>query len=148
MKKQTKPKAPKRAEPVAPAPVAVADDVRVIRRKWNRPQTVFRRIRGVAGGPLLYKDIEGAVGSGKTTVPAWMVVEYATSFAGIHICLAAWTDEMLGPPKTTFLAAARDQGFSVDAGNLTWHGGQGEEYYEFEGYGSRAYVRSLRASEE
>src|SRR5438105_13906780 len=103
-KPKTKPKTPKAVAPVVAAPVAVADDVRVIRRRWNRPQTIFRRIRGAPSGPLIYKDIEGAVGSGKTTAPAWMVVEYATSFAGIHICLAAWTDEMLGPPKTTFLA--------------------------------------------
>ena len=121
---------------------------RVVRRRWNRPQTIFRRIRGTADGPLIYKDLEGAVGSGKTTGPAWMLVEYATGYPGIFMGIGAWTDEMLGPPKTAFLAAARDAGFSVDAGNLTWHGGQGEEYYEFEGYGSRVYVRSLRASEE
>jgi len=55
---------------------------------------------------------------------------------------------MLGPPKTAFLAAAREQGFSVEDGTLTWHGGQGEEYYLFEGYGSRVYVRSMKASED
>ena len=121
---------------------------RVIHRRWTRPQSIFRRIRGSAGGALIYKDMEGAVGSGKTTAPAWMLVEYATSFPGIFMAIVAWTDEMLGPPKTTFLAAAREVGFSVDAGNLTWHGGQGEEYYEFEGYQSRVYVRSLRASED
>ncbi len=121
---------------------------RVIRRKWNRPQSIFRKIRGTAGGPLIYKDMEGAVGSGKTTAPAWMLVEYATSLNGIFMAVCAWTDEMLGPPKTAFLAAAREQGFSVDAGNLKWYGGQGEEYYEFRGYGSRVYVRSLRASED
>jgi hypothetical protein len=121
---------------------------RVIRRRWNRPQTIFRRIRGTADGPLIYKDLEGAVGSGKTTGPAWMLVEYATDHPGIFMAIGAWTDEMLGPPKTAFLAAAREAGFSVDAGNLTWHGGQGEEYYEFEGYRSRVYVRSLRASED
>ena len=121
---------------------------RVIRRRWNRPQSIFRRIRGTPNGPLIYKDLEGAVGSGKTTGPAWMLVEYATTFPGIFMAICAWTDEMLGPPKTSFLAAARDVGFSVDAETLTWHGGQGEEYYQFEGYGSRVYVRSLRASEE
>lgn len=121
---------------------------RVVRRRWNRSQTIFRRIRGAADGPLVYKDLEGAVGSGKTTGPAWMLVEYATGYPGIFMAICGWTDEMLGPPKTAFLAAARDAGFSVDAGNLTWHGGQGEEYYQFEGYGSRVYVRSLRASED
>jgi hypothetical protein len=126
----------------------MASPERVTRRRWNRPQSIFRRIRGSAGGALVYKDMEGAVGSGKTTAPAWMLVEYATDFPGIHMCIGAWTDEMLGPPKTAFLAAARDVGFSVEAGNLTWHGGQGEEYYEVEGYGSWIYVRSLRASED
>lgn len=121
---------------------------RVIRRKWNRPQTIFRRIRGTPGGALIYKNLEGAVGSGKTTAPAWMLVEYATAYPGIFMAICAWTDEMLGPPKNAFLAAAREVGFSVDAGNLTWHGGQGEEYYQFEGYESRVYVRSLRASED
>ncbi len=121
---------------------------RIVRRRWHRTQSIFRRIRGTPSGPLIYKDMEGAVGSGKTTAPAWMLVEYATGFPGIFMAICAWTDEMLGPPKTTFLQAAREAGFSVDAGNLTWHGGQGEEYYEFEGYGSRVYVRSLRASEE
>lgn len=121
---------------------------RVIRRKWNRPQSIFRRIRGTPGGALIYKDLEGAVGSGKTTGPAWMLVEYATQYPGIFMAIGAWTDEMLGPPKTAFLSAALEAGFSVDLNNLTWHGGQGEEYYLFNGYESRVYVRSLRASEE
>jgi len=77
-----------------------------------------------------------------------MLVEYATKFPGIYMAIGAWTDEMLGPPKNAFLAAARECGFSVDTGTLTWHGGQGEEYYEFTGYRSRVYVRSLRASED
>lgn len=121
---------------------------RIVRRRWTRPQSIFRRIRGTADGPLIYKDLEGAIGSGKTTAPAWMLVEYATQYPGIFMAIVAWTDEMLGPPKTAFLAAAREAGFSVDAGNLTWHGGQGEEYYQVEGYDSRVYVRSLRASED
>jgi hypothetical protein len=128
--------------------VSPATTERVIRRRWNRPQSIFRRIRGSAESALIYIDLEGAVGSGKTTAPAWRLVEYATEFPGIFMAIGAWTDEMLGPPKNAFLAAARESGFSVDAGTLTWHGGQGEEYYEFEGYASRVYVRSLRASEE
>lgn len=123
-------------------------DERIVRRKWHRSQTIFRRIRAKPDGPLIYKNFEGAVGSGKTTAPAWMLIEYATTYPGIFMCASAWTDEMLGPPKNSFLAAAREQGFSVEAGNLTWHGGQGEEFYEFEGYGSRVYVRSLKASED
>lgn len=125
---------------------AVAE--RVIRRTWNRPQTLFLRIRGEVGGQVQYVDLEGAIGSGKTTAPAWKLVDYVTAYAGIHVCIAAWTDEMLGPPKSAFLAAAREQGFSVEAGTLTWHGGQGEEYYLVEGYGSRVYVRSMKASED
>jgi hypothetical protein len=50
--------------------------------------------------------------------PYEALVEYATKpeYDGIHMCLAAWTDEMLGPPKNAFLAAAREQGYSVEAG--------------------------------
>jgi len=121
---------------------------RVIERRWNRPQSAFLRIRARAGGQIQYVDLEGAIGSGKTTAPAWKLVDYCTSFDGIHTSICAWTDEMLGPPKTAFLAAAREQGFSVEDGTLTWHGGQGEEYYLFEGYGSRVYVRSMKASED
>lgn len=130
------------------ASAAASDDVRVVRRKWNKPQTIFRRIRGVPGGPLVYIDLEGAVGSGKTTAPAWRLVEYATDYPGIHMAICAWTDEMLGPPKNVFLAAAREAGFSIEAGNLKWHGGQGEEYYKFEGYDSRVYVRSMMANDK
>lgn len=121
---------------------------RVIHRTWNPPQSKFLRIRGQASGQIQYVDIEGAIGSGKTTAPAWKLVDYCTAYPGIHTAIAAWTDEMLGPPKTAFLAAAREQGFAVEAGTLTWHGAQGEEYYQFEGYGSRVYVRSMKASEE
>src|SRR3954471_13467352 len=103
---------------------------RVIHRTWNPPQSKFLRIRGQASGQIQYVDIEGAIGSGKTTAPAWKLVDYCTAYAGIHTAIAAWTDEMLGPPKTAFLAAAREQGFSVEAGTLTWHGAQGEEYYQ------------------
>ncbi len=129
-------------------PEPIQPTERVVRMRWNKPQSIFRRIRGTVGGPLIYKDLEGAIGSGKTTGPAWMLVEYATLYPGIFMAIGAWTDEMLGPPKTAFLGAARDAGFSVDAKSLAWHGGQGEEYYEFTGYKSRVYVRSLRASED
>jgi hypothetical protein len=121
---------------------------RVIHRTWNRPQTKFLKIRGIPGGQIQYVDIEGAIGSGKTTAPAWKMVDYATAYPGIFMAIGAWTDEMLGPPKNAFLAAAREQGFSVEDGNLTWHGAQGEEYYQFEGYDSRVYIRSLKASED
>lgn len=121
---------------------------RVIHRTWNRPQSAFLRIRGLAGGQIQYVDIEGAIGSGKTTAPAWKLVDYCTAYPGIHTAIGAWTDEMLGPPKNAFLAAAREQGFSIEEGTLTWHGAQGEEYYQFEGYNSRVYVRSLKASED
>lgn len=128
--------------------LAEAATERVIHRKWNRPQSTFLRIRGEVGGQIQYVDLEGAIGSGKTTAPAWKLLDYVTHYAGIHTCIGAWTDEMLGPPKNAFLAAAREQGFAVEYGNLTWHGGQGEEYYLFEGYDSRVYVRSLKASED
>lgn len=125
-----------------------ADRERVIRRVWNRPQSQFLRIRGQVDGPVQYVDLEGAIGSGKTTAPAWKLVDYVTAYPGIHTAICAWTDEMLGPPKSAFLEAAREQGFSIDAGTLTWHGGQGEEYYLVEGYGSRVYIRSMKASED
>jgi hypothetical protein len=128
--------------------IADAREEHVIHRKWNRPQSTFLRIRGRAGGPIQYVDLEGAIGSGKTTAPAWKMVEYATTYPAIFMAIGAWTDEMLGPPKTAFLEAARAQGFSPEEGTLTWHGAQGEEYYEFEGYHSRVYVRSLKASED
>jgi hypothetical protein len=97
---------------------------------------------------MQYVNIEGAIGSGKTTAPAWKLVDYATTYPGIHMAITSWTDEMLGPPKTAFLGAAREQGFSIEDGTLTWHGAQGEEYYEVEGYGSRVYIRSMKASED
>lgn len=118
-------------------------DERRIRRKWNRPQSTFLRTRAQPGGPTLYFDLEGAVGSGKTTAPAWKMGMYATEYPGIHMALCAWTDDMLGPPKAAFTEAAAEQGLELD-----WQGGQGEDYYEVAGYGSRIYVRSLRASEE
>lgn len=128
--------------------LAEAPAERVIHRTWNRPQSAFLKIRAHAGGQIQYVDLEGAIGSGKTTAPAWKLLDYCTAYPGIHTAICAWTDEMLGPPKTAFLAAARDQGFSIEDGTLTWHGGQGEEYYLVEGYGSRVYVRSMKASED
>lgn len=121
---------------------------RVIHRSWNRPQSKFLKIRAVAHGQIQYVLLEGAIGSGKTTAPAWKLIEYCTAFPGIFTCIGAWTDEILGPPKTAFLAAAREQGFSVEDGTLTWHGAQGEEYYQLEGYHSRVYIRSMKASED
>lgn len=121
---------------------------RVIHRRWNPPQSVFLKIRGQVGGQIQYVDLEGAIGSGKTTAPAWKLVDYVTRYPGIHTAICSWTDEMLGPPKTAFLAAAREHGFSVEDGTLTWHGTQGEEYYQIEGYGSRVYIRSMKASED
>jgi len=120
-----------------------ASDERIVTRRWNRPQSRFLKIRAVPNGPTQYLDFEGAVGSGKTTAPAWKMAWYATEYPGIHMCLAAWTDDMLGPPKAAFRDASHEQGLALE-----WHGGQGEDYYEVAGYGSRIYLRSLRASED
>src|SRR5262245_13842976 len=86
--------------PIAKLPKPV--DERVIRRRWNRPQSQFLKIRAVPGGPTQYIDLEGAVGSGKTTAPAWKLCAYLTEWPGIHTALASWTDDMLGPPKAAF----------------------------------------------
>jgi len=127
---------------------SVATAERTVYRTWNRPQSKFLKIRATAGGQIQYVNLEGAIGSGKTTAPAWKLMDYVTAYPGIYTAIGAWTDEMLGPPKTAFLAAAREQGFSVDEGSLKWHGAQGEEYYNVEGYDSRVYIRSLKASED
>src|SRR5690349_17360819 len=120
---------------------------RVVHRRPNPPQWRFLSTRATVGGPIQYFDLEGATGSGKTTAPAWKMTEYATRYPGISMAIWAWTDDMLGPPKSAFLAEAAKEGFTEGAG-LSWHGGQGEDYYQFEGYGSRVYIRSMRASED
>jgi len=116
---------------------------RRITRTWNHPQSRFLKLRAEPGGPALYIDLEGAVGSGKTTSPAWKLCWYLTDYPGIHTALCAWTDDMLGPPKSAWLEAVQEWGLE-----LNWHGGQGEDYFEVVGYRSRVYIRSMRASEE
>jgi len=70
------------------------------------------------------------------------LIEYVTLWPGIHIGRHA------GPAQSGVLDAARENGLEPEC-DFIWYGGQGEDFYEFPGYGNaRVYIRSMRASEE
>lgn len=115
---------------------------------WNKPQSQFLKIRGVVlppGAPaesvIEYVDFEGAIRAGKSTAPAAKLGTYAVEYPGIHMAAARWTQDSLDAQvKPLWRDTAQKMGL-----RLQWH--SDEEYDEVLPYGSRVYLRALKASE-
>jgi PBSX family phage terminase large subunit len=122
--------------------LAVAVAPRTVDFHWNRPQSEFLLHEAAPGGPLLLIDLEGAVRAGKTTPAASKLGQYATRYPGIHMGACRWTQDQLDAQvKPAWRDMARKMGLT-----LKWH--PDEEYDEIVPYGSRVYLRALKASEE
>lgn len=115
---------------------------RVVDFFWNKPQSKFLLIRAVVGGAIEYIDLEGAIRAGKSTAPAAKLGTYAVEHPGIHMAATRWTQDGLDAQvKPLWRDTAAKMGLS-----LKWH--PDEEYDEVQPYGSRIYLRALKASEE
>lgn len=119
----------------------------VLAFNWNGPQSQFKQIRGVPGGPTEYIDYEGAVRAGKTTAPSSKACEYVEEYPGIHIGIARWKDtDMWAQVVPAWRSMARRYGL-----RLKWH--PDEAYDEIlgtedaEGNNSRVYLRALHTNE-
>lgn len=108
---------------------------------WNGPQSQFKQIRAVPGGPLQYINYEGAVRAGKTTAPASKACDYAIEYPGIHMGAARWKDTDLW---AQVVPAWRDMVRRYQLETL-WH--PDEQYDEILPYGSRMYLRALHTNE-
>jgi len=115
---------------------------RIIRYRWNKPQTTFLTLRAVAGGPIEWIDLEGAIRAGKSTPAAMKLAIYGCDFPGIHMAASRWSQDGLDAQiKPLWRDTARALGLQ-----LKWH--PHEEYDEILPYGSRVYLRALRSSDE
>lgn len=113
----------------------------VLAFNWNRPQSVFKQIRGVPDGPAEYIDYEGAVRAGKTTAPASKACDYAIEYPGIHMAAARWKDtDLWAQVVPAWRDMVRRYGLQTK-----WH--PDEQYDEIQPYGSRMYLRALHTNE-
>jgi hypothetical protein len=109
---------------------------------WNTPQSQFLLTRAQVGGPIEYIDLEGAIRAGKSTPAVSKLAEYAVTYPGIHMGAARWSQDALDAQvKPLWRDMAGKQGLT-----LQWHAD--EEYDEVQPFGSRVYLRALKASEE
>lgn len=109
---------------------------------WNEPQTRFLLTRGVVGGPIEFLDIEGGVRSGKSSVAAVKLCEYARLYPGIQMAACRWSQDALDAQvRPLWRDWAKRLGLV-----LRWHAD--EEYDEIVGTGSRVYLRALKASDD
>ena len=113
----------------------------IVRFHWNRPQSQFKQIRAVPGGPLQAIDYEGAVRAGKTTAPASKASDYIDEWPGIHLCISRWKDtDLWAQTVPAWREMAQQTGVQ-----LRWH--PDEQYDECVHSGSRVYIRSLHTNE-
>jgi hypothetical protein len=109
---------------------------------WNKPQSQFLQIRATVGGAIEYVDLEGAVRAGKSTAPAAKLGTYAVEHPGIHMAATRWTQDSLDAQvKPLWRDTAAKMGLT-----LVWH--SDEEYDEIVPFGSRVYLRALKAAED
>lgn len=112
------------------------------RYPWSVPQRRFLDLRGHVDGPILYLDLEGAVRAGKSTPAVSKLARYAIDFPGIQMAASRWSQDGLDAQvKPLWRAMAAAAGL-----RLKWH--STEEYDEVEPFGSRVYLRALKASDE
>jgi len=118
----------------------------VIRRRWNRPQSEF------LVATERFVDFEGAIRAGKTTPLIWKILKYCLDYPGIQCLLTRWTSDALEVQlKSKFYEecprALLGRGPQPDpqTGATGWNPKQ--EYQEFTN-GSRAYLRSLKSSDD
>ena len=119
---------------------------KIIRRKWNRPQSVFMR------ATERFVDFEGAIRAGKTTPLIWKILNYCVNEPGIQCMLTRWTgdalDAQLKPkfyeevPRELLGRGPRSSPHTQATG---WNAK--EEYQEFHN-GSRCYLRPLKSSDD
>jgi hypothetical protein len=125
--------------------IALAMPVEAERRVdffWNKPQSRFLQIRAEVNGAIEYIDFEGAIRAGKSTAPAAKLGTYAVEYPGIHMAASRWTQDGLDAQvKPLWRDTAAKMGLT-----LRWH--SDEEYDEVVPYGSRVYLRALKASED
>jgi hypothetical protein len=119
-----------------------AEAARRIDFYWNKPQSQFLKIRAEVNGAIELVDLEGAIRAGKSTAPAAKLATYAVEHPGIHMAAARWTQDGLDAQvKPLWRDTATKMGLT-----LQWH--SDEEYDEILPYGSRVYLRALKAAED